>query len=403
MLSTEQAIAGMVAAVAPVAGLETVSLFDALGRVLAEDVVARRTVPADNNSAVDGYAVRAADLVAPDVRLPIGGRIAAGHPFHRPIAPGEALRIFTGAPIPSGADTVLPQEICIVDGDFVRLPLVPEGANFRPAGEDFHAGAVVLPAGRRLLPQDMAQAAAAGHAALSVRRRPRVALFATGDEVREPGAELGAGCVINSNSYFLHGLLRHLGCDPVYLGIIPDCGDAVRTALAAAVAAGADALLTSGGVSMGEEDHVKGAIEALGSLEFWRIAIRPGRPLAFGRIGDVPFLGLPGNPVAAFVTFLVFARPLLLQLAGALPQPLCPVPVAADFSYKAKKAGRREWLRGTVGLEDGRLVAHRYPDQGSGIFSSVTDSDGLIDLATDLDGVSPGTVVDWLPFSQLLT
>ena len=398
MLTTEQAISGMLATVAPVRERETIPLFDALGRVLAEDLMALRAVPGDDNSAVDGYAIRAADLIGAETRLPIGGRIAAGHPFHRPITPGEALRIFTGAPTPVGADTVLPQENCVIEGDFVSLPATPKGANLRPKGEDFHKGAVVLSAGRRLLPQDIGQAAAAGHATLSVFRRPRVALFATGDEVREPGGDLGPGTVVNSNSYFLHGLIRDFGCDPIYLGIIPDRAEAVRAALSGAVEAGADALLTSGGVSMGEEDHVKGAIEALGALQFWRIAIRPGRPLAIGKVGAVPFLGLPGNPVAAFVTFLIFGRPLLQRLAGAQPQPLCPIPVLADFTYQAKKAGRREWLRGHVTLEDGKLIARRYTDQGSGVFSSVVGSTGLIDLAADLDGITPGTVVDWLPF-----
>ena len=401
-LRTEEAIAALIAAIRPVADIETVPLFEADGRVLAEDVVARRTVPAADNSAVDGYAVRCADLGDAEVRLPVGGRIAAGHPLGRAIRPGEALRIFTGAPIPEGVDTVIPQENARDEDGRVWLPASAPGANVRPAGEDFVAGEVVLPAGKGLLPHDIGHAAAAGYATLPVRRRPRVALFATGDEVCEPGCDTGPECTVNSNMYTLFGLVRRLGCQPVYLGILPDRPAELRSALAAAAASGVDAIVTTGGVSIGEEDHVKAVVESLGALHFWRIAIRPGRPLAFGRIGEVPFLGLPGNPVAAAVTFLMFARPMFRQLAGAAQRPPRRIPAVADFSFK-KKVGRREWLRGTLAHdESGRLVARRYPKEGSGVLSSMVASTGLIELHEDAGPIQPGDLVHYIAFSDLM-
>jgi len=401
-LTTEEAIAALVAAIRPVSEVETVPLFEADGRVLAEDLVALRTVPASDNSAVDGYAVRVADLGGDEVRLPVGGRIAAGHPLGRAIRPGEALRIFTGAPIPAGVDAVIPQENARAEDGAVWLPATPAGANLRPAGEDFLRGEVVLPAGKVLLPQDIGHAASAGHPTLTVRRRPRVALFATGDEVCEPGRDTGPECTVNSNMYTLFGLVRRLGCQPIYLGILPDRPAALSAALAEAAGSGIDAIITTGGVSIGEEDHVKAVVESLGALHFWRIAIRPGRPLAFGRVGLVPFLGLPGNPVAAAVTFLMFARPLLRQLAGATQRPPQPIPVPADFAFK-KRAGRREWLRGTLATdESGRLVARRYPKEGSGVFSSMVASTGLIELREESGAIKPGDIVHYIAFSDLL-
>jgi len=402
MLRTDAAIEALVAAVRPVAAIETVPLFEAAGRVLAADLVAKRTMPPADNSAVDGYAVRTADLVAAETRLPLGGRIAAGQVLGRPARPGEALRIFTGAPIPDGVDAVIPQEVARPEGNAVWLPPIAVAANVRPAGEDFHCGDTILPAGKRLLPQDVGHAAAAGHAVLEVRRRPRVALFATGDEVREPGQDDDPGTIVNSNTFVLHGLLRQLGCEPVYLGIAPDNPEKLRALLSSAAAQGVDAILTTGGVSMGEEDHVKGAVEALGALHFWRIAIRPGRPIAFGHVAGIPFVGLPGNPVAAMVTFLMFARPMLLALAGARHLPPRSVSAVADFAFKKKK-GRREWLRGDiVGGPDGRSLARRFPNEGSGIFRSVVVSSGLIALSEDLGEIVPGQIVDFIPFTELL-
>lgn len=402
LLTYAEALSALSDAVRPVEGTETVSLFDASGRILAEDLRACWTVPPTDNSAVDGYAVRSADLAASGACLPVGGRVPAGQVLGRAIVPGEVVRIFTGAPVPDGVDAVIPQENCRVDEGGVWLPLVPSGANIRRRGEDFHDGEVVLPAGRRLQPQDIGLAAAAGHARLTVCRRPRIAYFATGDEVREPGEPLGPGAIVNSNAYIVDALLRRLGCEPRYLGIIRDRFELVRDALAGAAAAGVDAILTTGGVSTGEEDHVKAAVEALGALNFWRIAIRPGRPLAFGRIGAVPFIGLPGNPVAATVTFLMFARPLLRILSGARPRPEAAQWVPADFSV-VKKAGRREWLRGSLRAgPDGLFRAVSFPNQGSGVLTSMVASSGLIVLPEELTTVSPGDLVEFLPFSALL-
>jgi molybdopterin molybdotransferase len=313
------------------------------------------------------------------------------------------LRIFTGAPIPAGVDAVIPQENTRTEGESVWLPVVSKGSNVRPAGEDFLKGSVILPSGKVLLPQDVGHAASAGHPSLTVLRRPRVVLFATGDEVCEPGQDKGPESTVNSNMYTLFGLLQRLGCDPTYLGILPDNPETLTAALDKASKSGVDAILTTGGVSIGEEDHVKGAVEALGALHFWRIAIRPGKPLAFGRVGSVPFIGLPGNPVAASVTFMMFARPLFQKLAGATQRPPQRIPVTADFSYK-KKQGRREWLRGTIGLDQsGCLRAQRFPHEGSGIFTSMVVSGGLIELDEEMGPIKSGDIVTYIPFTELLS
>jgi molybdopterin molybdotransferase len=270
-------------------------------------------------------------------------------------------------------------------------------------GEDIQPGDVILPAGRRLRPQDIGLAASIGVGGLTVRRAVRAAVFSTGDEVRDPvaGQDAGPGAIYDSNRFVLMGLLRGLGAEVVDLGIVPDDPDAVRAVLTRAQAE-ADVVITSGGVSTGDTDHVKGAVEALGALNFWRIAIRPGRPLAFGHVGGVPFIGLPGNPVASMVTFLVFARPLLLRLMGAEDKEPLAVPVVADFAFK-KRVGRREWVRGSLRRgDDGRLVLSRFPREGSGILTSMVASDGLAVLPEDLPAVEPGTILDFLPFSEVL-
>ncbi|MGC2856035.1 gephyrin-like molybdotransferase Glp [Novispirillum sp. DQ9] len=406
MLRTAEALERLTAAVAPVDGTEVVGLTAALNRVLAADVVAARAVPPHDNAAVDGYAVYHADLAADgDVTLPVTGRIAAGHVLDRPAVRGEALRIFTGSPVPPGPDTILPQEVCAAHDDgTVTLPPVKAGANLRKAGEDIRPGDVILPAGRRLRPQDIGLAASIGVGGLTVRRRVRVAVFSTGDEVRDPvaGQDAGPGAIYDSNRFVLMGLLRTLGAEVVDLGIVRDEADAVRGTLARG-GAEADLIVTSGGVSTGDTDHVKGAVEALGALTFWRIAIRPGRPLAFGHVAGTPFVGLPGNPVASMLTFMIFARPLLLRLMGAEDKAPLTFPAVADFSFK-KRVGRREWLRASLRRDDaGRLIVSRYPREGSGILTSMVVSDGLAELPEDLPAVEPGTVLDILPFSELLS
>lgn len=410
MLRTAEALERLTAAVSPVDGLEQVDLTEALNRVLAQGVVAARAVPPHDNAAVDGYAVYHADLSADgDVTLPVTGRIAAGHVLDRPAVRGEALRIFTGAPVPPGPDTILPQEVCTAhdgatgDGT-VTLPPVKAGANLRKAGEDIQPGDVILPAGRRLRPQDIGLAASIGVGGLTVRRRVRVAVFSTGDEVRDPvaGQDAGPGAIYDSNRFVLMGLVRNLGCEVVDLGIVRDEADAVRATLAKG-GEQADMIVTSGGVSTGDTDHVKGAVEALGALNFWRIAIRPGRPLAFGHVAGTPFIGLPGNPVASMLTFMVFARPLLLRLMGAEDKAPLTFPAVADFSFK-KRVGRREWLRAHLHRDaTGRLIVSRYPREGSGILTSMVVSDGLAELPEDLPAVEPGTILDVLPFSEVLS
>ena len=395
--------------VMPVGGSERVSLREAAGRVLAQDVIAPVSVPPFDNSAVDGYAVRAADLGGKsESRLTIVDRVAAGHPASHAIKAGEAIRIFTGAPMPAEADTVFMQEDCRVEGGAVIVPPgLKCGANRRLAGEDIRAGAVALPAGRRLGVQHIALAAALGLTSLDVRRRARVALFSTGDEIVEPGTALPRATLFDSNRYLLAGLLARLGAEVTDLGILRDDPKDLAGAIAAA-AIDHDLVLTSGGVSTGDADHVRTAIESIGKIVFWRLAIKPGRPVAMGVIrggnaGDgAAFVGLPGNPVAAFVTFVRVVRPLLLRLAGALPEPLIALPVRAAFSYK-KRNGRREYVRVTLRVAPGGAIeAVKFEQDGAGVLTSLTETDGLAELGEDVTKVEPGTTVGFLSYASLV-
>ena len=381
---------------------EEAPLGGALGRILAADIASGRPVPPHDNAAVDGYAVRFEDLApGAETALPVGARVAAGMTLGRPIAPGEAIRIFTGAPMPDGADTVLMQEDCRADGDTVVIPPgIKQGANRRFAGEDIEAGAVILRAGARLRPQDIGLAASIGRTALPVYRRLRVALFSTGDEVRDAGEALPPGCIYDANRYTIAAALHRLGCEVDDLGILPDRAGVIRDTLERAATAH-DLVMTSGGVSTGEEDHVRQAVESLGRIDFWRLAIRPGRPLALGQVRGVPFIGLPGNPVAVLVTFMRFARPAILQLAGCRNIAPHSYRVRADFAIR-KKAGRREWLRASLHRdEDGMPVLRKFPRDGAGILTSMVQTDGLIELPEELTRAEPGTMVDFLPFSEM--
>ena len=391
--TVDAALATIAAGVPCVAGIEHLPLLEADGRVLAADIVAPIDLPPFANAAVDGYAVRLSDVGAEP--LPIVGRAAAGAPSG-PLAPGTAMRIFTGAPLPPGADTIFMQEDVSLDGARVRLPAgLRMGANTRPAGEDVAAGATALPAGRVLRPQDIALAASLGLATIPVRRRIRVALFSTGDELVDPGTLPGPARRWDSNRVLLTLLARRAGAHVTDFGILPDRRDAIAAALAKAE--WHDLILTSGGVSTGEEDHVRAAVEQAGRLVFWRIAIKPGRPVAMGQIGQAVFLGLPGNPVAAFITFVRIAGPVIAALAGATPPALTAFPVQAGFAYR-KKTGRREYVR--VRLTDG--TAHKHPVEGAGILTSLTQADGLVELPDDATAVRPGDTVGFLPFSGLL-
>ncbi len=395
-----QALLGQV--ISQVSAAEAVPLRLALGRILLEDIVAAFDVPPHDNSAVDGYAVFFDDLdPKAETVLPVTGRVAAGHPLDRPARRGEAVRIFTGAPMPAGPDTVMMQEDCRLEGERVAIaPGIERGANRRARGVDIAAGGTVLRRGMRLRPQDLGQAAATGRHELLVARPLRVALFSTGDELCEPGAPLTPGKIYDSNRSTIHALLSGLGCAVTDLGILPDRFESVRAALDAA-AKDQDLLVTSGGVSVGEEDHVKQAVEALGKLHLWRLAIKPGRPLALGQVGAVPFVGLPGNPVAVMVTFLTLVRPIILRLMGADAAAPRRFKVRADFAHKKKK-DRREWLR--VRLEGGgpgTWRAVKFPREGAGILSSLVEADGLVELPEDLTRLEPGTMVDFLPFSEV--
>ena len=392
--------------VAPVAGSERVALSAARSRVTARDVIAPVDLPPFDNSAVDGYAVRHADLKPDgDSRLAIAGRLTAGARAAPAIKPGEAVRIFTGAAMPEGADTVFMQEDVTVEGGHVILPPgLKRGANRRLAGEDVAQGRVVLPAGTVLEAQHVALAAALGITELEVRRRLTVAIFSTGDEVVEPGAARAGTAIYDANRYLLRELLDRLGAAVTDVGILPDEPQALARALAEA--AGHDLIVTSGGVSTGEADHVRAAVERVGSLVFWRVAIKPGRPVAMGviRAADghsAAFVGLPGNPVAVFVTFVRVVKPLLRRLAGAAPQRLVALPVRAAFAYKKKK-DRREYVR--VALRraaDGEIEAVKHPQDGAGILTSLTETDGLLEFPEDVTAIEPGARVGFLSYAAL--
>lgn len=403
----DDALDDLAARLEAASAVETVPVARALGRVSAAPLAARISVPAFDNSAVDGYAVRHADLVSGAVtRLPVMERIAAGRRDVPPIVPGTAIRIFTGAPMPAGADTVFMQEDVTLEGGDVLLPSgLAVGANRRFAGEDFHAGEVWLPAGERLRPHHLAACAATGIAELPVRRPLRVAVFSTGNEVVEPlsGDEppvLPPGAQFDANRPMLLALLANRGMEPVDLGILPDNRAAIARALDEA-AERCDAILTSGGVSTGEEDHVKAATEAVGKLDFWRLAIKPGRPIAMGTIRGRSFLGMPGNPAAVFVTFTRFVGPVLDMLQGARPCRPQPQQVSAGFGYR-KKADRREYVRVSLMAEGGAPVARRFPKDGAALISSLTQSDGFVELEEERMRVEPGEQVNYYPFAALM-
>ena len=388
--------------VRPVDGIEPVPLRRALGRTLAHDITAPIAVPGFDNSAVDGYAVRFDDLdPVGDTVLRCVDRIAAGHDPAAALTAGLAARIFTGAALPAGADVVIMQEDCQRAGNQVTIrPGIKRGANTRRAGEDVALGSLALTAGRRLGPAELGLLAALGFADVPVRRRLSVALLSTGDEVREPGEPLVGRQIYDANRFILAGMLERLGVEVTDRGIVPDdqagLGEALREA-----AAESDLIVTSGGVSTGEEDHIRSAIANHGSLYFWRLAIKPGRPVAMGQIGATPLAGLPGNPVAALLTFALVARPMIEALSGTTPHVARRFRVVSDFAY-SKKMGRREYVR--VSLDDGAGLAkaRRYHKEGAGMLTSLTETDGLVELGEDTTRLQPGMEVDFMPYSELI-
>jgi molybdopterin molybdotransferase len=437
LLSVQQALDFLLEAARPVEEVESVPTLEANGRVLAADQVSLLDVPSADNTQMDGYAVRAQDCASGEATLRVAQRIPAGH-VGQPLEPGTAARIFTGALIPEGADAVVMQEQCEANGDQVTVRHAPRtGEWIRLRGEDVREHAVILPAGTRLRSQELGLAASVGLATLPVRRRLRVAVFFTGDELTMPGEPLAPGAIYNSNRFTLRALLENFGCEFTDFGIVPDTLDATRATLRAAAQAH-DLIITSGGVSVGEEDHIKPAVEAEGTLNMWQIAVKPGKPLAFGEVrrqagdagggdadgaysgsseGSAPgasessapgasessapgaafFLGLPGNPVSSFVTFLLFVRPFLLRLQG-VSGPLTPLsmPVRADFDWP-KPDRRNEFLRARLNGEGGLEL---FPNQGSGVLTSTVWADGLVDNPAG-QSIARGDIVRFIPFAAL--
>ena len=404
LLSVDAAVALLPSRLGVIEGSETVSLLQADGRVLARDIAAPLPLPPFTNSAVDGYALRGEDLpVAEEKAFSVVDLVQAGASADVAATTGQAIRIFTGAPMPAGADTVFMQEdVRVEDGGKVVLPPgLKRGSNVRPIGEDIATGQVVLKAGQRLRPQDVALAAALGQTRLEVRRRIRVAVFSTGNEIVSPGASRGPVQLFDSNRFMLLAMLGRLGCEVDDLGILRD-DPAATAAMLKSAAAHHDLILTSGGVSTGEADYVKAAVESVGTLVFWRMAIKPGRPVAMGVIDGTPFIGLPGNPVASYITFAYVARPAILALSGTPVQLPPAVQVRAAFDYK-KKAGRREYVRAHLRqAPDGALEVVKFPREGAGLLSSLVDTDGLVELHEDISRVWPGKIVPFLAYSSLV-
>ena len=393
-LSVDAALANLLAAARPLDERETLPADAALGRVLAAPLVSSVSVPPLDNAAMDGYALRLADWRA-DAWLPVAQRIPAGS-LGGELAPGTAARIFTGAPVPAGADCVVMQEDCEAADGKVRLTAAPKaGSHIRRAGEDIRVDQTVLEAGARLGPAQLGVAAATGATTLELFRRLKVAVFFTGDELVPPGQPLPPGRIYNSNRATLIALLEQLGVEVVDLGQVPDRLEATVATLERA-AATADVVITSGGVSVGEEDHVKSAVEQLGRIEMWKVAMKPGKPLVYGRVGAADFLGLPGNPVSAFVVFCLFARPFLLRRMGAVSEPAASFTVPAGFDWP-KPGKRREFLRAR--LRDGWAML--YPNQGSGVLTALAWADGLVDVAAGAS-IMNGDPVRFWPLSELL-
>jgi molybdopterin molybdotransferase len=408
LLPLDEALAALLAYAAQLRRVDIVSTFDADGRILTEDLVSALDVPAHDNSSMDGYALRSADWVAADTLFEVSQRIPAGSSGHQ-LAVTSAARIFTGAPIPPGADVVVMQEDCQAlapasegQNPSVRVLTLPKSGQWiRRRGEDVAAGSVVLRRGARLNPAALGLAASIGFDTLQVAARVRVALFSTGDELVMPGevapADMKPGAIYNSNRFFLRALLNRMGCTVTDLGIVPDKLDATVAALEGA-SQQHDLILTSGGVSVGEEDHIKPAVQSLGKLNLWQIAIKPGKPFAYGEIGKAHFIGLPGNPVSSFITFLLLVRPFLLKLQGSIALAPESIAVPANFSWtRADK--RREFLRVKLNSAGGLDL---FDNQSSGVLTSAVWGDGVVDNPAG-QTIAHGDLVRYVSFASLMT
>ena len=397
LIKVEEALSRILNSASAVEDTESVNVENASGRVLAEALKSTIDVPGYDNSAMDGYAVRSAECSVAGGSFKVSQRIPAGQTGEQ-LETGTVARIFTGAPVPEGADAVVMQERCVQQDDTVTInAAVRAGENIRRAGEDIEQGSVILKTGTRIRPQEQGLIASVGLASVSVKRKLRVATFFTGDELVEPGNELGQGQIYNSNRYTLKGLLQSVDCEVIDLGIVPDTLDATLEVLKRATA-DADLVLTSGGVSVGEEDYVRIALEQLGELTMWRINMKPGKPVAFGHVDNTLFMGLPGNPVSVFVTFLVFARPLILKMQGAdkyLPDEL---PIRSGFEWKG--FNRQEYLRARINHDESGAYAEVYPHQGSGVLSSSSWADGLV-IVEPGKAINTGDAVKYIPFQGL--
>ncbi len=401
LMAHDEALALLRGRVTPVVDAETLALEDALGRVLAADVTAPRDIPAFDNAAMDGFAVRHEDLAPGDeTSLPISMSVFAGD-TPRPLAAGTCARIFTGAPMPLGSDTCIMQEDVHFDGQTAHFPAgIPRGINVRPAGEDQARGKAVVSAGTRLRPQELAAIASAGQARVKAFRPLRVALMSSGDEIIRPHEPFREGAIYDANHYILRGALAALGAEVADYGVLEDTRAAVRAAYERAVEE-CDVIVTSAGASQGEADYMAETVAEMGDLHAWRLAIKPGKPIGFGQIGDTVFIGLPGNPVAAFVTFLIYGMPTLAALGGHQWREPERYPLAAGFAMKRRKKGRREFLRGWTERDaEGRLVVRRFPRDGSGLISSLTAASGIIELDEELEAVEEGQPVNFIPFGE---
>lgn len=399
LMPFDQALAQLLNSVLPGQSVEPVPLQQALGRVLAEDQCSGLDVPPADNSAMDGYAVRVADLLAANgAALPISQRIPAGVD-PQPLQPGTVARIFTGASVPDGADAVVMQENVSLDGEQAIMPVeVVLGDHIRRRGQDIANGDAVVKAGTRLLPQHLGVLASIGIAEAPCFKPLKVALLSSGDELAQPGQEAKPGQIYNSNRFSLTGLIQQLGMELIDLGTIEDTRAATEAALAAA-STQADCIITSGGVSVGEEDHIKAAVESLGEISLWKLAIKPGKPLAFGRIGNVPFIGLPGNPVSAMLCYQMLARPVLLKLQGAAKQLPSAVRLPIRFD-RAKPQPRQEYLRVRRVETDQGVELHTYPNQSSGVLTSLAWAEGYAVIPANAT-VDAGDRVEFIAFSEL--